>query len=510
MTTKVYLKDAAYIPIKYVQEEHMDLVKERLERHIYLKEITCERCEYFTERPSDVCDGCPNYKGQYKLHSITDTKIKGKMRQCLRLPYGDRAGIKKIFGDVEVIDKTPDRPMVKGFKMVQPLYAPQVPAVEKMLKVRSGVLKSPPRSGKTVMGAAYIAKKGQKTIILAAQQDWLDNFMETFIGSDTQPAMTTISKKRIGFAKKLEQFEKWDVCLCTYQTFLSKGGKKLLKQIRRMFGVVMVDEVQGAAALEYSRIISQFVARHKFGLSGTPERKDTLEYIIYKVFGSICYESKVERLRPRIEITTPPHMPKLPQTWTYAVGSLEKNPQRLKHIADTAVKDAKAGHTIFIPMARIPVIKALTKAINRISGKTLAVEFHGGVPKKLRKGLIDDLRQRKFRIAVGNSRMLSTGINIPCASMLYQVTPSSNLPKADQRFSRILTPHPNKLQPVVKYWLDSADIVRTCLRNEHFGCMIPTFRPMIDPITRGKLDEYFSNKKSKRNGGYEESFGGYI
>lgn len=507
---KAYLKDGIYIPIKFVEEAHMDRVEKRYERHIYLKEQVCEKCEYFGDRPSDICEGCPNYKGLYRLHKT----VEFKGRECLRLPYGDRAGVKKIFGDnLKIVDLTPETPMRRAFKLTVPLKPDQVPAVAKMLKVRSGVLKSPPRSGKTVMAAAVIAKMGLKTIVLASQQDWLDNFLETFIGSDTQSAMTNASPKRVGMAKKLEDFEKYDVCLTTYQTFLSPKGRKLLKKIRSMFSVLVLDEVQFSAALEFSRVLGTFNARYKFGLSGTPERKDTLEWVTYKLMGEIFYENKVKRLRPRIECVVPPFVGKLPQSWTYAINRLEKHPERLKFIAQQAVKDIKAGHTILIPMQRIPVVKALTQAINILMDKNVAAAFHGGTPKSQRvrgnrKELIDKMRNGKLKCFVGQTRLLSTGINIPRASMLYQCTPSSNLPKADQRFSRVLTPMDGKQQPVFKYFLDDIDLIRSCMRAEHFGCVWPTFRPMIDQRNKIKLDDYFRNRKGKR--GPAEYSGGYL
>lgn len=506
---KIYVKDGLYVPMKFVTESALDRVEKRFERHIYLKEQTCEKCEYFGERPSDVCEGCPNYKGLYRLHKTVE--FKGK--ECLRLPYGDRASVKKIFGDdLKIVDLTPEVPMKRPIKMTVSLKPDQIPAVAKMVKTRSGVLKSPPRSGKTVMAAAAICKLGLKTIILASQQDWLDNFLETFIGSDTQTAMTNAREKRVGMARKFEDFEKLDVALATYQTFLRPKGKKLLKKISSMFSVLVLDEVQFSAALEFSRVLGTFNCKYKYGLSGTPERKDTLEWVTYKLMGSIFYENKVQRLKPRIEIVYPPHVGKLPQSWVYAVNKLEKHPERLKFIAQEAVKDIKAGHTVLIPMQRVPVIKALAEAINRIMDKNVAIAFHGGVSKSKRvknnrKEIIDKMRQRKFRCMVGTVSLVSTGINIPPASMLYQTTPSSNLPKADQRFSRVLTPYEGKPQPVFKYFADDIDMVRSCMRAEHFGCVWTTFRPQIDPKTKVKLDDYFRNRKTR---GPNEYAGGYI
>ena len=364
----------------------------------------------------------------------------------------------------------------------------------------------------TVMSASTIAQLGLKTLVLASQQDWLDNFLETFVGSDTQPAMTNIDPKRVGLARKLEDFKKYDVSLATYQTFLSPKGKKLLQKIKSMFSVLIVDEVQFSAAVEFSRVIGTLNCRHKHGVSGTPDRKDGLEWLTFKLIGGIYYENKIQRLRPKIEVVYPPFVGKLPQSWTYAVSKLEKHPERLKFIAQEAVKDIKAGHTILIPMQRVPVIKALSQAINMMMDKNVSAAFYGGTPKDQRKKgnrkeLIDKMRKRKLRCFVGQTRLLSTGINIPVASMLYQVSPSSNLPKADQRFSRVLTPDENKMNPVFKYFCDDIDIVRSCMRAEHFGCVWPVFHPIIDAKTKQQLDNYFRNKKTR---GPAEYANGYI
>lgn len=236
-----------------------------------------------------------------------------------------------------------------------------------------------------------------------------------------------------------------------------------------------------------------------------------LEWVTYKLMGNIFYENKVKRMRPRVECVVPPFVGKLPQSWTYAINKLEKHPERLKFIAKEAVKDIKAGHTILIPMQRVPVIKALTQAINILMDKNVAASFFGGTPKSPkvkgnRKELIDKMRSGKLRCLVGQTRLLSTGINIQRASMLYQASPSSNLPKADQRFSRVLTPLDGKIQPVFKYFLDDIDIVRSCMRAEHFGCVWPTFRPLIDTKNKQKLDDYFKNRKNRGPAEYTDGY----
>ena len=502
---KTFARDALYIPIKRVTDDQYEKVQTRFEKDVYKEEKTCEACDYFSERPCDVCDSCPNYEGKVTMHSIVK-KANGK--KYLRLPFGSKAKVERIFGDVTIVNKNKDVPMHRPIKFTGELRENQKTAVKKMIECEYGVLKSPPRSGKTVMGACFVSRIQQKTLILAAQKEWLDNFHETFVGSDTQKALTDIRHKRIGFPKTLEDFEKFDVSLVTYQKFLRPKGKKLLKKISKMFGIILVDEVQTAGAKEFAYILGQFHARYKIGLSGTPERKDSKEYIFYNLLGPVFYQNKVEQLRPRLECVVTNFGGKMPQQWTYIVNKIEKDPKRLRLIADTAIADVKAGHLVFIPLARVAVIKALAKAINQIRGKDIAAAFHGGVHKDLRKRIIQEARDYKIKIVVGNTRLISTGTNIPRASMLYQVSPSSNIPKAEQRFARVLTPHEGKPQPVFKYFLDDIDVVRSCLRKEHWHVVIPRFRPKMTGETKEILDHYFKNKK--RPTGVNDYSGGYI
>jgi len=492
---KVYCRDALYIPIKKVTDEQYEKVEKHFEREVFKDEKTCEKCDYYSERVCDVCENCPNYEGKVKMHSIVE-RANGK--KFLRLPFGARERVCKIFGGrIEFEDRNPDVPMQKPIKFLGTLRPDQEAAVKKMSKAEFGVLKSPPRSGKTVMGAYFVCKKKQKTLILASQKDWLDNFYETFAGSDTQEPLTTIKKKRIGFPKTLADFEKLDVCLVTYQKFLSKKGKKLLQDVSKMFGVVLIDEVQAVGSKEFAAVVGKIHARHLIGLSGTPQRKDGKEYIIYSLLGPIFYENKVEKLRPRLDYVHTGVSGKMPQSWPCMVNKIEKDPKRLKLIAQTAIEDVKAKHLVFIPFSRVEVIRVLTKAINQMYGKKIARAFYGGISKDARIKLVQDARNYRVKVVVGNTRLLSTGINIPRASMLYQVTPSANLPRAEQRFARILTPYDGKPDPVIKYFLDDVDVVRGCMRKEHWQCLVPQFRPKMTGHVKETLDAYFKNTKRK-------------
>ena len=138
-------------------------------------------------------------------------------------------------------------------------------------------------SHNTVMSAAIACKMGLKTLIVASQQEWLDEFYRTFCGNGKNAAMTNApdiekfeGRKIVGMCKTVEDFKKYDICLCTYQTFLSKGGRAKLQKIKSLFGLIVYDEVHGVGAEGYTRVALCLNAKHVIGLTGTPDRKDGL------------------------------------------------------------------------------------------------------------------------------------------------------------------------------------------------------------------------------------------
>ena len=480
----------------------------------FYNEKACDRCEYKIERHSDICDQCAAYNGGASLGSV----VKIKDERWLKLPAGDLPAISKALGYPKVVDKqigAAEAPVKKkiGFAYSK-LHDYQKDVIKKALQVKKGVVCSPPRTGKTVMGTALICKVGGKALILASQRSWLEGFYETFCRSKTQRIRFTDATgvgvsadkikawqkagrphRTIGFAKTWEDFQKLDVCLCTYQTFLSASGKKLLERLRNHFALVMVDEVHTANADQYAATISSLNSQFKIGLSGTPERKDGRDVIVEKLFGPVFIKTTVKQLRPTIHLTrTKFSYDKKNARWDQMLNSLEKDPKRLRLIAETALKDVKAGHMVLIPLQRVAAVGALTKAINKLAGKDIAAQYHGGVSKDMRTKVIEQARKYKVKVLVGNAKMISTGINIPRASMLYEITLSSNNPNAIQRFKRVLTPYDGKPEPGIRYFLDDMGVRRKCMSNEFWNAMMKECKP----IFRGKdfelLKDYFANK----------------
>lgn len=473
--------DALYIPSRELPDAIKQTIKDRYTVRFY-NEKACAKCEHVAYRHSEeFCTPCAAFTDEVRLSG--EYSIRGK--RYVKVPLGDRMAITSYLNNkgfrVKLYDRT--KPAKKyPFKFIGTLREYQVGVPEILERAKRGVLQAPARSGKTTMACATICYIGEKALILAAQKEWLDGFYDTFMGSETTPRMSNVPKHMIGYCKNVSDFEKYAVCLATYQTFINARGQKVLQKILSMFGVIVIDEVHGTPAHHFLKIVSAFNCKYMFGLTATPDRKDGMYKLTDMVIGRVVHKVKREVLRCKwVPTRTKFKDSRSTGLWVNLVKRLEKNPARLKFIAEWAIKDMANGHTVLIPFSQVTPVKALTEAINKLAGEKVAYAFTGSMRKVDRKRLVADAQKGLIKCIVGTNKLLSVGTNIPPASCWYDTTLNSNLPNAEQRYSRILTPHEGKPQPIVRYFIDDYKIRRSCARAEWFGKIKKHFNPILTP-----------------------------
>lgn len=502
MKTLEIINEAGFlIPLKELDKERVERAQANHLIRIY-QENQCKKCPYLEDRHSENCQNCQAFLGARQ----TCKKVVYKGEDYLSIPRGRRDYIEKLVqvlphDEVRIKSGFKNLPMSRPIRLLKTtkLRDYQVEAVETAFKKKRGIIMSPPRSGKTLMGAALIAKIGQKALIIAHQREWLIQFQETFLGSPTQDGFTNARPSQIGFARKLEDFDKYDVCLCTFSQFFSEKGKSILQSIRDKFAIVLIDEVHGTPALATSRCLSQFAAKWVIGLSGTPERKVAVEMdVAFHLVGPVIYKSNIAKVRPRVELLHTPGEFQIDNragkgALTSLQNKLETNKPRRRVIIDHAIRMAKRGHLVMIPLTRVRSILEWTRIINeKMESPAFAVPFYGGIAKDTRVKIMERLRRFKSRIVIGNISMLSVGLNIPRASYLMEVGVTSNLPKAQQRFARVLTPMEDKPDPVICFTLDNCDFMRKCRRNEYYNALIKHFNPIVKPEDSRALADWFA------------------
>ena len=485
----IILNSRIWVPADYVS-------KGKTERHfhpvVYVNRHGCQTCEYVDESPCAACNQCDNFVGDFKLYRVKTIEDV----QYIGFPFGSATLLKNLWPELRELNAIDERVAPKfryaaDFEFNWDLYDYQKEAVDFLAKKKIGVLKSAPRSGKTVMAVALAVKLGLKVLILASQDDWLDQFLTIFDEATNIRDIEKAEGKRLcGKPKTEEDYGKLPILLCTYQSFLSDGnGRRRLKACAKSYGVLIVDETHQTAATRYAQIISKFQSRYRIGLTGTPDRKDKLyEAVIDKVMGPVVHETEVETLVPKVRFTQS-KFTKSYRTWTPFIRALSQDEARNTLIVDLVEHYLKQGRHIVIPCYHIEHVNNLVKFINQRMGRRIAAAFTGQLKKSARNNerqtLLAKARSGRIKVTVGIRKIVQTGINVPLWDTIIEVMPISNPPQFHQEYSRILTPIDGKPHPIVHHIYDQVGISLGCLRT----CLFKSHVPEGHKMRRGDYEE---------------------
>lgn len=250
-------------------------------------------------------------------------------------------------------------------------------------------------------------------------------------------------------------------------------------------------------ATEFSRVVNNINVRHKFGLTGTLERKDGKHFLIKEIIGPITAETDAEVLTPTWEFVDTGVGGREYRSWHHFNMFLATHKKRNKMIVKEALKYAlDQGRGVVIPVAYVKHANELVKAINKKAGRTIAIAFTAkNLDKKSRrKAILAARRNKKIKIVVGIRKLVQVGLNVPIWSVLLHVAPISNRPKYKQETGRICTPIPGKPQPVVRVFCDDMNIARGCIRGMFWQVAVPQ-KFKISSEDREKFKAYVAGKK---------------
>jgi hypothetical protein len=182
----------------------------------------------------------------------------------LTLPFGVCRELMPMLGGAHVeCEFQQDADVEYGGYRV-PLYDYQETAVKRMLEAKYGILKSTTGSGKTQMGIAMIKALRKKALWLCHTQDLLNQ--------SRSRAMMYMDKKMLGTITEGKVNAGEGVTFATVQTMANLD----LDQYKDWWDVVIVDECHRVASsastfTRYERVLNHLAARHKYGLTATPE-----------------------------------------------------------------------------------------------------------------------------------------------------------------------------------------------------------------------------------------------
>ena len=227
----------------------------------------------------------------------------------------------------------------------------------------SGVVVLPCGAGKTMVGAASMAKAKATTLILVtntvAGRQWKDELVRR----------TSLTEDEIGEYSG-EKKEIRPVTIATYQvvTRKSKGEYRALELFdSHDWGLIIYDEVHLLPAPVF-RMTSDLQSRRRLGLTATLVREDGREGDVFSLIGPKRYDAPWKDIEAFLDRMSP--------------GGLSSVPQSLRYLIDDATRAFQQGSATEPHSARVPSrVDTPQRNIMDITGDSteIASEIDGAV-----------------------------------------------------------------------------------------------------------------------------------
>ncbi len=361
---------------------------------------------------------------------VVHASERGHLKQALLKigwPAEDLAGY--VDGEAHPIDLREDGWTLRDY---------QRQAVDGFWDGGSGVVVLPCGAGKTLVGAAAMARAGATTLILVtntvAGRQWKRELL----------ARTTLTDEEIGEYSG-ERKEIRPVTIATYQvmTRKSKGEYRHLELLdSRDWGLVIYDEVHLLPAPVF-RMTAELQSRRRLGLTATLVREDGREGDVFSLIGPKRYDAPwrdieqqgwiapAECVEVRVTLTDAERM-------GYAVSDAEEryrvaSTARTKLNVVRAILDRHPGEPTL-------VIGAYLEQLDELGEVLACPVIQGSTKNREREALYDAFRRGEVpRLVV--SKVANFSVDLPEASVAVQVSGTFGSRQEEaQRLGRLLRP----------------------------------------------------------------------
>ncbi len=305
----------------------------------------------------------------------------------------------------------------------------------------SGVVVLPCGAGKTMVGAASMAKAGATTLILVTNtvsgRQWRDELLRR----------TTLTEDEIGEYSG-EKKEIRPVTIATYQvvTRKTKGEFRALELFdSRDWGLIIYDEVHLLPAPVF-RMTSDLQSRRRLGLTATLVREDGREGDVFSLIGPKRYDAPWKDIEAqgwiapadctevRVQLSESERMvyATAEQSDKYRLAATTPSKNRV-------VKNILAMH----PDEPALIIAAYVDQLHEIAEELGVPVIDGKTGTATREKLYQQFRDREIT-TLAVSKVANFSIDLPSASVAIQVSGTFGSRQEEaQRLGRILRPKPN-------------------------------------------------------------------
>jgi superfamily II DNA or RNA helicase len=348
--------------------------------------------------------------------------------------------------DIKIVDKTVTNPVnLNPSKIILKNY--QQEPVNQMLVRNQGIIVAPPGSGKTVMGIEAIIKRGNKSLVLVHTKDLANQWIERInIFTDVKPGIIDS-----------DHFSVKDITIGMVQSL----NKPLEYAFFMQFGLIMLDEVHHAPAFTFKRLINQFPAKYRYGLTATPERVDGFTFLLKAVMGPTLYELDGNQLfnsgnilKPKIRaIHTNFYLPDC-RDYKHLLNKIVQDNKRNHLIVNYIKSEASKGHYCLALSERIAHSRTLYKIFSTLCPEIKAANLTSKNRKTERSQVIQLINQGEINVLFA-TKLADEGLDIKRLDRLFLTCPIRSVNKVRQQTGRILRTFPGKSAAVVYDFVDS-------------------------------------------------------
>lgn len=368
------------------------------------------------------------------------------------------------------------------------LYPYQVDALEAATRARQGVVVMPCGSGKTQTALAIAHAFGMPVLWLTHTHDLLRQSMER------AKAVFRLESGDIGTITQGKANCGRILTFATVQTMAAMN----LQEYADAWGVIIVDECHKAIGaptrvMLFYKVLRALRARHRFGLTATPERADGLEAAMYALLGP----KVIEVPREAVAASTVPvvvsicHNDFVPENvlmpdgtinYSRVIAATADDEARNTRISALATRLARENRPTLILTDRVEHAVILRDGLESVGID--AAMLTGRVSKKVRAALLDGMRDGDIMVIVATYALAKEGLDIRNLDSVIFATPKKDYATVIQAAGRVSRASDGKKRGVVYDFVDSWGFFRRIARErvkhykrEGFDVFDPGFDP---------------------------------
>ena len=310
------------------------------------------------------------------------------------------------------------------------------------------------------MGISLIMAHNRRALCLCHTADLLNQSRDRALRYIPKDLIGTITEGKVAIGEGV-----------TFATVQTMSNLDLL-QYRHCWDVVIVDECHRVAAsastfTRYEKVLNHLAARHKYGLTATPERSDGLIKATFALLGGITYEVPDEAVADRtmkVKICPANTATELTDDCLNTDGTINyvkliehitTDPERNKQIARRIMEEK--NHSCLILSERLAQLEEIRNLLPyEMQEKSAFIngKMQSKKDKAEREQALEDMRIGKKQYLFASVSLCKEGLDIPRLDRLFLASPIKFSAVVTQAVGRIQRVTDGKSTPVVIDFVD--------------------------------------------------------